>query len=168
MEANAEAYVRQALQMGATDALVIGQKDIVYDPRTLLKCMYGCPDWGHNHTCPSAQNVTMAEYKEMFSRYAWAILIHTHEKHLSQKISFALEQRAYFDGYYFAFSTSDCGLCSECAAVSGENCRFRHMARPAFHSVGIDVYKTVHQLGLPLAPLKEGDEENWYSCIFVE
>lgn len=168
MQANAQAYIQQALQMGATDALVITQNDIVYDSRTLLKCMYGCSDWGKNHTCPSAQNVTMAEYKEMFSRYKWAILIHTHEKHLSQRISFALEQKAYFDGYYFAFSTSDCGICSECAAASGEDCRCKHMARPAFHSVGIDVYETVHRLSLPLAPLKAGDEENWYSCVFVE
>ena len=168
MNEHAAAYIAEALKKGAADALYITQENIVYDSRTLLKCMYGCPDWGKNHTCPSAQNVTMAEYKEMFSRYRWAILIHTHDKKLSQEISFALEQRAYFDGYYFAFSMSDCAICTECAAVTGEPCRCKHRARPAFHSVGIDVYETVHRLSLPLSPLKDGDEENWYSCVFVE
>ncbi len=41
-------------------------------------------------------------------------------------------------------------------------------ARPAFHSVGIDVFSTVHAFDLPLAPLRdEGDEQNWYSAVFI-
>ena len=84
---------------------------ICWDSRTLLKCMYGCSDWGKNHTCPSRpNNPSMAELKEMFSRYKWGIIIHTKEKNLSQKISMAVESAAFHDGYYFAMSLSDCGL----------------------------------------------------------
>ena len=44
------------------------------------------------------------------------------------------------------------------------------LARPAFHSVGIDVFATVHRFGLPLRTLFDPgkEEQNWYSAVFVE
>ena len=112
----------------------------------------------------------MAEYRDMLSRYQWGVLIHTHDKKLSQRISFALESQAFHDGFYFAFSLSDCGLCDTCAAVCGEACRSPQRARPAFHSVGIDVFETVHRLNLPLNTLGDPaqEEQNWYSAVFIK
>ena len=167
----AQKYIDLALELGAADAVFFTDDQICWDSRTLLKCMYGCSDWGKNHTCPSrSHNPTMAEMKEMFSRYRWGIIIHTKEKKLSQKISLAVEGAAYHDGYYFAMSLSDCGLCKECAAVSCADCRFVQLARPAFHSVGIDVFKTVRQFGLPIETLPSRDhpDQNWYSAVFIE
>jgi len=167
----AEKYLKIALEMGATDAVLFEDAQICWDSRTLLKCMYGCSDWGKNHTCPSRpNNPSMSELKEMFSRYRWGVIVHTHEKNLSQKISFRLESEAFHDGYYFAMSLSDCGLCKECAAVNCEDCRNVAAARPAFHSVGIDVFKTVRQMGLPLYTLKgrSDPDQNWYSAVFIE
>ena len=164
-------YIQTALSMGAEDALEFKLSDICFDSRTLLKCMYGCDSWGKNHTCPSrAGSPTMAQYREMFSSYRRGVIIHAHDKALSQKISFKIESMAYLDGYYFAFSLSDCAICKTCAAEDGMPCRNMHMARPAFHSVGIDVYKTVRQLGLPLNTLKDADSEtqNWYSAGFID
>ena len=171
LAAKAEKYIRMALEAGAADAVLFEAPQICWDSRTLLKCMYGCTDWGKNHTCPSRPgNPTMAELKEMFSRYRWGIIIHTHEKRLSQDISFDVERAAFHDNYYFAMSLSDCGLCKECAAASCEDCRFMVKARPAFHSVGIDVFKTVNQMGLPLYTLQSRDDpdQNWYSAVFIE
>ncbi|MDL2205724.1 DUF2284 domain-containing protein [Eubacteriales bacterium OttesenSCG-928-N13] len=168
---NATDYANLALEMGAADAVPFLIEQIVFDSRTLLKCMYGCDDWGRNHTCPSrAGNPSMEQYKEMFSRYKWGIVIHAHEKALSQKVSFQMEDRAFKDGYYLAFSLSDCALCKRCAAATNEPCRNMKKARPAFHSVGIDVFKTVRQLGLPISTLSEPDQEeqNWYSAVFFE
>ena len=168
----ARKYVEQALALGAADAVPFKIEDICFDSRTLLKCMYGCGDWGRNHTCPSRPgNPTLEQYREMFSRYSWGVIVHCHEKALSQKISFELERTAFADGYYFAFSLSDCANCpGGCAAEKGQPCRFVKTARPAFHSVGIDVFATVHGLGLPLNTLfdPEKDEQNWYSAVFVE
>lgn len=167
----AEKYLALARNMGAADAVAFEAPQICWDSRTLLKCMYGCPDWGKNHTCPSRPgNPSMAEMKEMFSHYRWGVIIHTHEKNLSQRISLALESAAFHDGYYFAMSLSDCGLCKECAAVHGQECRHVREARPAFHSIGIDVFKTVRQMGLPIETLPDRDwpDQNWYSAVFVE
>ena len=85
-----------------------------------------------------------------------------------RQVSFTLEQEAFLSGHYFAFSMSDCGICPECAGFRGKPCVNPRQARPAFHSVGIDVFATVKQFGLPLAPLKSEDEvQNWYSAVFV-
>ena len=166
-----EKYTSLALELGAVDAVEFTTDQIVFDPRTLLKCMYGCSDWGRNHTCPSRPgNPSMAELKDMFSRYKGGIIIHAHDKVLSQRVSYKIEQTAFVDGYYFAFSLSDCALCKECAATCNEPCRFVRQARPAFHSVGIDVYATVHKFGLPLSTLYDPatEEQNWYSAVFIE
>jgi predicted metal-binding protein len=73
------------------------------------------------------------------------------------------------DGFHFAFSLADCGLCKECSKIVNEPCRVPAKARPAFHSVGIDVFKTVHGLGLPLMVAQDYDAElNWYSAVFIE
>lgn len=165
-----EKYIETALKMGAADAVPFTIEDICFDTRTLLKCMYGCSDWGRNHTCPSRPgNPSIPEMQEMFKRYKGGVIVHTHDKHLSQQISFQLESDAFQDGYYFAMSLADCGLCETCSAVKNEPCRFMKKARPAFHSVGIDVFKTVRQLGLPLDTLSgPGQEQNWYSAVFME
>ncbi len=161
----------EADSLGAADSRFFTISDIAFDARVLLKCMFGCTDWGKGLTCPSRPgSPTMAEYKKMLSLYRWGIIIHTHGKHTSQKISYALEKKAFNDGYYFAFSLSDCGLCKECAGFTGGECRHSREARPAFHSVGIDVFKTVRRLGLPINTLTDPghQEQNWYSAVFVE
>ena len=59
-------------------------------------------------------------------------------------------------------------LCAQCAGVAGG--RYAHPRKPAaFHSVGIDVFKTVRKMGLPIDTLKDKDETpNWYSAVFIE
>ena len=167
----AKVLVDKALEMGAVSAVAFHIDDICFDTRTLLKCMYGCNDWGKGLTCPSRpNNPSLAEYKEMLCRYQWGVIIGGHNKHITQKVSYELERKAFVDGYYFAFSMSDCGLCKECAGHTGGECRNVRKARPAFHSVGIDVFKTVRQLGLPINTLfdPETEEQNWYAAVWVE
>jgi len=108
-------------------------------------------------------------YKRVFQKYSCGLIIHCDNQKTSQEISFQIESRAFCDGYYWAFSLSDCCLCSECGASCGAPCRNRGKARPAFHSVGIDVFKTVHKFGLPLKTLTAKDEpQNWYSAVFID
>lgn len=167
---DADKYIKKALEMGADHAVKFTLDDICFDPRTLLKCMYGCKDWGKGHTCPSRPgSLTPWEYEQLFKKYSWGVIIHATDKKISQDASFAIESVAFTDGYYFAFSLSDCALCGECKGFKGCDCANLRKARPAFHSVGIDVFKTVKKFGLPLYTLKETtDEQNWYSAVFVE
>jgi len=163
-------YIDLALEMGAKNAVRFEIGDIVFDPRVVLKCIFGCGDFGRNHTCPYQKSpLNMKEYEEIFSRYKWGVIIGCADKPTSQKISFEVERAAFLDGYYFAFSLSDCGLCKECSKIDDEPCRLPAKARPAFHAVGIDVFKTVHKFNLPLAVAQTMESEvNWYSAVFVE
>ena len=165
-----EPYLKLALEMGAADARVLTIDQIVFDPRTILKCMFGCGDYGHAHTCPSRPgSPTVFEYERIFRHYHYGILVHAHDKRINHDAAYEIERRAYLDGFHFAFSLSDCALCEQCAGLSGRPCVNPRKARPAFHSVGIDVFTTVHKLGLPLCPLKDKDEEqNWYAFTFIE
>jgi predicted metal-binding protein len=165
-----EHFAKRAMKLGADHAVVFKVEDIVFDPRTILKCMFGCGDWGFGHTCPSKAGSLMPwEYQKVFEKYTWGIIVHSTDKKVSQDVSFEIEREAFLKGYYFAFSLSDCAICRECTGFRGERCVNPKKARPAFHSVGIDVFKTVHQFGLPLKTLRDEDEEqNWYSAVFIE
>jgi len=162
--------IDKAIKLGAVSAHAFTIDQIVFDPRTLLKCMFGCGDWNNGLTCPSANpQVKLSDYKEMFSAYSYGVIVHANDKKTNHDVSFLLESMAFLDGYHFAFSLSDCALCKTCAGFEDESCRFKKKARPAFHSVGIDVFTTAKNMGLPLYPLKEeGEEQNWYAAVFVE
>ncbi len=162
--------LEKARDLGAANALVFSTEEIVFDSRTLLKCMYGCESWGFGHTCPSAEGALKPwEYERVFSEYDWGILIHTHDRHSVQSISYKLEQRAFLLGNFFAISLCDCSLCDECAGFEDEPCRHPERARPSMQSVGINVEQTVHQFDLPLKVLRDEDEQaNWYAAVFVD
>lgn len=168
MEANE--YLELALKLGANHAVLFKIEEIEFDSRTILKCMFGCNDWGKGHTCPSRPGSLMPwEYEKIFNRYRWGIIIHSTDKKTSQEVSFALESRAFVGGHYFAFSLCDCALCSECAGLKDKPCVNPQKARPAFHSVGIDVFKTVRKFNLPLETLENKEQpQNWYSAVFID
>ena len=166
----ANEFVSHALELGADDAVEFKIEQIVFDSRTIIKCMFGCGDWGKGHTCPSRAGFLKPwEFEKVFRKYSWCIIVHSHSKKISQKVSYELERKAFTAGYYFAFSMSDCALCKECLGFLGKECANPSKARPAFHSVGIDVFATVRKFDLPIETLKdEAQEKNWYSALFVE
>jgi predicted metal-binding protein len=170
MKKDAKNFTDMAIKSGAEHSVVFKIEDIVFDPRSILKCMFGCREWGKGHTCPSRPgSLRPWEYQKIFERYNWGILIHAASQKVSQEISFAIEKEAFVKGYYFAFSLSDCTICDECAGYRSEECRNPKKARPALQGVGIDVFKTVHKFGLSLKTLKdEQEQQNWYSAVFIE
>jgi predicted metal-binding protein len=163
-------YVQEALNMGAQNAVRFSIDNIAFDSRVVLKCIFGCADYGKIHTCPYQKSpLSMAEYRETFQNYKYGIIIGCNDKRSSQEISYEIERMCFLDGYYFAFSLSDCAICNKCAKSNSENCRNPQKSRPAFHSVGIDVYKTARKFGLPIEVLKtQDDEQHWYSAVFIE
>lgn len=162
--------IKKALDIGADHAVAFKTEDIAFDTRTILKCMFGCTDWGKGHTCPSRPGaLSVFDFQRVLKEYSWGIIVHSTDKKISQDVSFELEREAFLKGYYFAFSMSDCAVCKECAGLSNRECANPKKARPAFHSAGIDVFKTARRFGLPIETLKDEDQpQNWYSAVFVE
>ncbi len=165
-----EKYITLARNLGADHAVEFHIDQIAFDARTLLKCMFGCSDWGYGHTCPSRKGSLQPwEYEKVLRNFKRGIIIHSTDKKISQDVSFEIERQAFIDGFYFAFSMSDCSCCEKCTGFAGAKCANPQKARPAFHSVGIDVFKTVRQFNLPIETLKErGETANWYSAVFID
>ena len=164
-----EKYINMAYSNGAENVVAITPDDIVFDGRTILKCMYGCADWGKGCTCPSRPGYPkLKELKKLLKKYKTVLIIHSHDKKIAQKASLAIETEAYLDGDALVFSMSDCALCEDCAGRNDQPCRNIMKARPSFHSVGIDVFSTVKKLNLPLYPLRdENEEQNWYAAVWL-
>ena len=162
-------YIEMALSEGANHAVAVRPDEIVFDGRTLLKCMFGCKDWGKGCTCPSKEGFLKPwEIKPLLCMYHSVLIIHSNSKQVAQDVAYLIEREAYFDGDALAFSMSDCAICANCAGKTGENCRDPQRARPAFHSVGIDVFSTVNKLGLPLKALTHINmPQNWYSAVWL-
>ncbi|MCL1830208.1 MAG: DUF2284 domain-containing protein [Oscillospiraceae bacterium] len=169
MEKLIEKYLKMATDMNVTNAVAVGVDEIVFDGRTLLKCMFGCSSWGKGCTCPSKPGFPSSDELEiLLKKYTSVIIIHSTDKKISQDVSFELEREAFLDGDALAFSMSDCAICDDCAGYTGEECRNVRKARPSFHSVGIDIFSTVKKLGLPLETLRNRDDmQNWYSAVWL-
>ena len=165
-----QGYIDFALSHGADSAVYVTIEQIVFDHRTYLKCMFGCGGSNPESLCHSQPGrIKPWEYEPILKRYKWGLLIHSNDNRLAQKTSLELEKTAFKDGYYFAFSLSDCDLCDNCGRSIGKPCAHYSDVRPSMHSAGIDVFKTVRQLGLPIKTLRErGEEQNCYALVLVE
>ena len=68
-------YLKIALDMGAEQAVFFRIEDIEFDARTILKCMFGCADWGNANTCPSRPgSLRPWEYQKVLENYTWVLL----------------------------------------------------------------------------------------------
>jgi predicted metal-binding protein len=52
-QADTNHFIESAMSLGADKAVEFKTADIVYGPRTILKCMFGCSNWGNGNTCAS-------------------------------------------------------------------------------------------------------------------
>jgi len=165
-------YIITALEMGAEDAIRVTIDQIAFDSRTYLKCMYGCPGSNCKTLCASQPGrIKPWEYEDMLKRYEYGLLLHfkPNKARIAQATTLAIESKAFVDGFYFAFSLCDCDLCDACLRFRGMECVHPAKVRPSMHSAGIDVFKTVRRLGLPIETLSSPEEEkNAYSIVFFE
>lgn len=133
-----------------------------------MKCMFGCPDYGRNASCPP--NVpSVPECREFFSEYSHAVLIHLvcdvpaearKEWYRSkQKALLDAEKHIFLSGHErtFLLSFDNCDLCDECVPLP-LNCRFPYSRRPTMEAFAIDVYSSVRQHGYSISVKKDPTE----------
>lgn len=162
-----QSLVQRALDLGALDARLIDTHSIVFDPRSYLKCRFGCNRWGRFWTCPPHLNISPERFMEAFSRYSQALIIQTADPLKGQEVTLAIEKEAMLVSKSpFAFGMALCVQCETCAYP--EPCRFPHLARPSMDAYGIDIGATIAPLGFTV----EFDPEGrllpaWYSMVLV-
>lgn len=97
-------------------------------------------------------------------------LLHGEPNKLLGRIVNRLEAEAFKAGYYYAagFNGGICLLCPDCVGVaSGDPCRRPYEARPSMEGVGIDVFKTAANAGLPIA-LSSDEPVRWTGLILLD
>lgn len=105
----------------------------------------------------------------MIKKYKNILLVHSYDAHELSKALLNIEGAAFHDGYYFAFALRFCNLCSKCLVAEDKDCPAPSKVRPCEEAFGIDVYKTVRNLGLPCRPLQnEHEQQNRYGFVLID
>ncbi|MCB2190251.1 MAG: DUF2284 domain-containing protein [Deltaproteobacteria bacterium] len=161
-------YLNMAKELGMTNALVIGPEQIFFDPRAVLKCRWGCEDFAKRTIKCGSRGLSHAECVKMISSYDNILLLHGHDGRQLSKAVLALERAAFLDGHYFAFGVRHCKLCKACALDQGKDCLQPEKVRPCDQAMGIDMYRTAREAGLPCQVLQSRDEQqNRYGFVLI-
>ncbi len=167
MENHLEKIINKAVGLGASEAKILDTDTIVFDPRSFLKCRFGCNRWGQYWTCPPHMDISIETFQDAFEKYSKAIIIQSTDPKKGQEITLKIEKEAMMTHQYMhAFALVLCVWCEECSYP--EPCRFPHMARPSMDAYGIDIGKTVEPLGLKVSfDDKGGLLPCWYSMVLL-
>ncbi|UCB43540.1 MAG: DUF2284 domain-containing protein [Dehalococcoidales bacterium] len=177
LKADLERYRQKALELGASDAVVIPAQWVEVDERVRLKCAIPpCPNYRRCGNCPP--HTPEPEFmRQALSRYSWVILFKTNvpaedfadvsryyphgRQHQRQtgEIAARLEVLAFADGYRFALGLGAGGcrdtMCNGelCQMLDSGRCPHILMARPSMEAVGIDVTDLVNRVGWTMYPI---------------
>jgi predicted metal-binding protein len=164
-----EKYIQLAKELGMVNAKIISPRDIFFDIRAILKCRWGCEDFFNQTIRCHTRETTYQERLEMIKKYDRILLVHSNDARTLSEAVLEIERAAFLDGHYFAFAIRTCNLCEVCAVKEGHPCPTPEKVRPCDQSFGIDVYKTVRNVGLPCEVLqsKEG-KQNRYGFVLID
>ena len=164
-----EKYIDLAKSLNMVNAKLISSQDIRFDIRAILKCRWGCEDFFRENIKCHTRNTSLQERIEMIKAYRNILLVHSHDATALSEVVLELEKAAFLDGHHFSFAIRCCNLCKSCAVDLGKSCPTPERVRPCDQSFGIDVYKTVRNLGLPCDVLQnKKDVQNRYGFVLIE
>lgn len=181
METDTRADVAALLaQHGYTDWKWLAPGEIVVAQWARLKCMFGCPNYGRNGTCPP--NVpSVEECRRFFSEYSTGVVLrfnkavdHPDDRHAWTRGVNAellkLEKAIFLAGHPKAFLLfmDSCAFCDDCTGSRAE-CKHPKRARPSPESMAVDVFSTVRKLGYPIEVLSDYTQAmNRYAFLLID
>jgi predicted metal-binding protein len=166
---NIDKYATIAKKFNIKDILLITPGQIVFDIRAILKCRWGCSYSKNKSIKCETHDISIEERKQIINSYDKIILLHNNNAKELTHACLEIEKELFLDGYYFAFTLRTCNYCDNCNTKSGKECLYPEKVRPCEEMFGIDVYKTITNLGLPIRVLKnKGDVENRYGFVLIE
>lgn len=165
---------------GFNDFKWIDPKKIVVSYWVRMKCMYGCPEYGMNASCPP-NTLPVTECEKFFQEYKEVVIFHFEKKFDQPEDRFAwskdtnlkllkLEKEVFLSGYVKAFLLfmDTCEICQDCGKER-ELCKHPKLSRPTPEGMAIDVFSTVKQLEYPIEVLKDQSEiMNRYAFLMIE
>lgn len=166
-------------EAGFYDYRWVPPPDMIVSQWVRMKCMFGCPDYGRNASCPP-HVPSVQECRELLGEYSHALLIHLACEAPPERMRqwclenqerlIEAERRIFLAGFEKAFllSFDNCNLCEVCVAHPGE-CRLPYKRRPTMEAFAIDVYSSVRKLGYTLSVKKDRQEKSdRFALLLVE
>lgn len=130
---------------GIDEAMITYTSKVDVKDWVLMKCKYGCGNYGKSYSCPP-NSINPEDMRKIMREYKRAIFIvmKTEKQDDQKKFRKALiemEKALFLKNYYksFALVPCPCKDCSECNAISGKPCKNKDN-RPCIEGVGIDVF----------------------------
>lgn len=161
-------FVELAVKLGAKDAKVISSRTIKCEGWVRLKCQFGCSGYRKRLTCPPF-TPTPEQTAKAVSCYKRAILVHSNDSQIINRIIPRLEREIFLSGYYKALGlgAGPCYLCQRCDI--NQRCKHPYQARPSMEACGIDVYQTARSNGFRIEVVKSEDEiGNYFGLVLVD
>jgi len=115
------------------------------------------------------QGIKDRTLEEVYQNDKYSPLMVSNKKGFSEVMA-ELEKEALSMGYRFAaaFEGGPCRLCEECVGQgSGEPCRHPFRSRPSMEAMGIDVFQTAQNAGLPFE-IPPKDRPVWTGLLLVD
>jgi predicted metal-binding protein len=166
---NIDKYKTIANQYNIKDVILISPEQIVFDIRAILKCRWGC-DFSKNKSIKcETHDITIEERKQIINSYTKIFLLHNNNAKELTHACLEIEKQLFFDGFYFAFALRSCNYCDNCSTKTGKDCSNPEKVRPCEEMFGVDVFKTIKNLGLPIDVLKSKEDiQNRYGFVLIE
>ena len=137
-----------------TDALAL------YETALILQVEADCNSADRTET--GLNKETCDKLEKATNTKDWEIKLH--------RIVNEIEALAFKEGFYLAAGLigGDCALCPECVTPgSGEPCRRPFEARPSMEAMGIDVFRTCQEVGLPIF-LSSDRKVRWTGIVLLD
>lgn len=136
---------------GADIAVAIAPSSIVTAAWTIMKCRYGCPEYGRNLCCPPFAP-SWRETADIIACYDNAILFRVHDMKVGTPLAISVSAGLFRRGHYKAlpFGTGPCRKCSVCKGKPG-SCPRPYETAPSMEACGIDVFATVRANGIEVS-----------------
>lgn len=154
---------------GADIAVGISPSSIVTAAWTVMKCRYGCPEYGRNLCCPPFAP-SWREMADILACYERAILFRVHDMAVGTPLAVSVCAGLFRRGYYkaLAFGTGPCHKCSVCAGKPGA-CPQPYDTAPSMEACGVDVFATVRANGIEVAPYAApGAVPDYFGLVLVD
>lgn len=162
-----EKYFQILRNHGADIVKEINPADIKVASWPAMKCRYGCPNYGHNRSCPPFAPAC-EETRRILDEYSRAIIFNVHDMSAGTPAALACMRALLADGFYkaAAFGTGPCRRCEKCTPA---NCPFPMEVLPSPEACGVDVVATIRALHLPLdMPPQPDTPLNCYGLLLLE
>ncbi len=146
---------------GIDEAMIIYTSKVDVRDWVLLRCKYGCENYGKSHSCPP-NSISPDETRRIMREYKRAILVAAKTKDIEKQNNFRkalieMEKALFLKNFYKAFAlvAGCCDNCESCAAQGGKECRNPQTKRPCIEGTGIDVFALVGKYKKNIQTIKD-------------